>query len=352
MGYSQTPEYGVRWQPIDPQVTLRATYSNSFTAPTLAAMNGPTDTRLIGTGVILNTFGINNLQFNGEDGNNPNLKPSIAQTKSISATITPNAVEGLTLKGRYSMIDQQGIPAGIGFNNILASVNALGSASPFAGNLAMGNFPGMAGATAFTQPGQVLAYLKNGGAAAAANLYAVDQFRNNSALRIRTLTLSADYVLPTDKWGIYTFDSSATIFNLFKYQALPIQPYYNYAGTATNVEGTLPHYRLYTTLDGQWGPWDVMIANTYIDSLEDIGTGGATASKPYPVKAYTTFDLRVGYSGGRLDFLTNWKLSAGINNIFNRMPPLSPFAYPDNLADVSTYSPLGRTGYIEAWAKF
>lgn len=352
MGYSQTPEYGVRWQPIDQQVTLRATYSKSFTAPTLAAMNGPTDTRLIGTGVILNTFGISNLQFNGEDGNNPNLKPSIAQTKSISATITPQAVEGLTLKGRYSMIDQQGIPAGIGFNNILASVNTLGSASPFAGNLAMGNFPGTAGATSFSQPGQLLTYLKTGGAAAAANLYAIDQFRNNSALRIRTLNLSADYVLPTDEWGIYTFDSSATIFNLFKYQALPTQSYYNYAGQATNVEGTLPHYRLYTTLDGQWGPWDVLVANTYIDSVNDTGTGGATASAPYLVKAYTTFDLRVSYSGGQLDMLSKWKLSAGINNIFNRMPPLSPFAYTDNLADISTYSPLGRVGYIEASVKF
>ena len=352
MGSSKTPEYGFRWQPIDSQVTLRGTYSKSFTAPTLAAMTGPTDTRQIGTGVILNTFGINNLAFNGEDGNNPNLKPSTAQTKSISATIVPNALENLTLKARYSMIDQQGIPAGIGFNNILASVNALGSASPFAGNLATGNFPGLSGASSFTQPGQVLAYLKSGGATAAGNLYAVDQFRNNSALRIRTLNLSEDYVVPTKEWGVYTLDSSATIFNLFKYQALPIQAYYNYAGTATNVEGTLPRYRLYTTLDGQWGPWDAMIANTYIDSLNDTGTGGATASKPYPVKAYTTFDLRVAYTGSQLEMLSKWKLAAGINNIFNRMPPLSPNAYTDNLADVSTYSPLGRLAYIEASAKF
>jgi iron complex outermembrane recepter protein len=42
----------------------------------------------------------------------------------------------------------------------------------------------------------------------------------------------------------------------------------------------------------------------------------------------------------------------GVNNIFNRMPPLAPQAYTDNDADVSTYSPIGRLLYVMGRVKF
>ena len=176
-GGSVVPKVGFRWQPVNPQVTVRGTYAKSFTAPTLFALNGPTDTRLVGPGVVQSVFGIAGDQINGEDGNNPKLEPSKAKSCSVGFAISPQALAGLNVTVDFSDIRQQGYPGGIGFTNILQSIDQLGSASPFYNNLGFGNFPGSAGATQpFGTPGSLGAYLRGGGNSL--NLYAIDQFRN------------------------------------------------------------------------------------------------------------------------------------------------------------------------------
>ena len=77
-GSSFVPKIGFRWEPFDKQFIVRTNYSKSFSAPSLYAEYGPTDTRQVGAGVIQGVFGNNYtaMPFNGEDGNNPNLKPA------------------------------------------------------------------------------------------------------------------------------------------------------------------------------------------------------------------------------------------------------------------------------------
>jgi len=360
-GNSLVPKFGFRWQPIDNQVTLRGSFSRSFTAPTLYALSGPTDTRLVGSGVIQSVFGIPGLQFNGEDGNNPQLKPSKAVTRSVGITFTPQALPGLTASIDYSSVDQRGYPGGIGFTNILQSVNELGSASPFSSNLALGNFPGQPGATAFTAPGQVEAYLRSGGNPL--NLYAIDRFTNLGGLHVRSANMTAEYYFVSDKAGTFTFSTNGAMFFKYQFQALPGQQFYNYAGFATNngtgVQGTIPRFAFYTTADWQFGHWDFTIGNHYMSSVTDIGPGGIVFAesgtlKRVPVSSYTTWDLRVGY-GMDLDskgIVKGWSVGVGVNNIANRMPPLAPQAFTDNNADVATYSPIGRLIYATGTIKF
>ena len=141
------------------------------------------------------------------------------------------------------------------------------------------------------------------------------------------------------------------------------QAFYNYAGFATNggtgVQGTIPKYSFYTTLDWQYGNWDVNLGNTYMSAVTDIGPGGlvyATSKtlKPLSVSSYTTWDLRVGYARDleASGLVKGWSVGAGINNLFDRMPPRAPQAFTDNNADVSTYSPIGRLVYAMASIKF
>ncbi len=62
----------------DKQLHLsRQTYAKSFLAPNLFSESGPTDTRQPAGTIIGNVFGSNyNVPFfNGEDGNNPGIKP-------------------------------------------------------------------------------------------------------------------------------------------------------------------------------------------------------------------------------------------------------------------------------------
>jgi iron complex outermembrane receptor protein len=46
------------------------------------------------------------------------------------------------------------------------------------------------------------------------------------------------------------------------------------------------------------------------------------------------------------------RLTVGVNNIMDDMPPVSPQAFNESNADVSSYSPIGRLWFIKADYKF
>ena len=347
-GSSTVPKFGFRWEPFDRQLVFRGDYAKSFLAPNLFSEVGPTDTRQVAGTVIAGVFGpnYNALPFNGEDGNNPNLQPAKSTSKTVGFVLKPNIAKGLTVTADYSYIVLKGFQAGIGFNNILQSVNALGSASPYFSNLSIGNFAGLAGASnPFTTPGALLTYLTNpatgmGDPTKAANLYLIDRFQNNAELLEESWNLGANYFIPTDSAGTFTIGSTGSIFDSFSFQGLPGQAYIQYAGHATNAGvfgGTLPKYHFYTTFDWAYRDFDVGLANTYLSAVTDTGTNGNLA--PLPVSRYSTFDVRATYTWQK------FKLAVGVNNFTNRMPPLAPRTFTDNNADVSTYSPIGRLAY-------
>jgi len=358
-GRSTVPKYGFRWQPFDKQVTLHGDYSKSFSAPSLYAEYGPTDTRQVGAGVIQGVFGANygGLPFNGEDGNNPNLQPATSTSRSIGIVIQPNAIEGLKIAADFSSISLQGFAGGIGFNTILASINALGSASPYFNNLAIDNFVGGAGASQpFVNPGALKSFLTSaatgkGDPTQANRLYVIDQFRNLATLTEHAYSINASYVVPTEHDGTFTLSTVGAIFTDFNFQALPGTAYIQYAGTTNNAGGsggfggTLPKYRFFTTLDWTYHDVDLTLNNTYVSSTVDTGLNG-TSTPTIPVSSYITWDARAAYdwhfSGKDSRILT---FALGINNIADRMPPLAPRAFLDNNADVSTFSPIGRLIY-------
>ena len=356
-GRSFVPKFGARWQPFDRDLTIRTSYSRSFTAPTLFAESGPTDTRIVGSSVISSVFGLANPGLQGEDGNNPHLHPSISHTFNLNATYTPKFVPRLTLSAEYSYVNQQGFPGGVGFTNILQSVNQLGANSPFSSQIAMGNFPGLPGATSFTAPGQLLAYLK-ANPNNALNVFAVDRFRNLGGIHARIFTVTGGYDIPLNDGSKVDLGTAGTFFDSYKFQALPGQKFYQYAGFATNggtgVQGTLPTARFYSTAQWSHENWSVLAGNTFVSSVTDIGAGGivydtSKTLKAKQVPAYVTWDVRGTVSGSLIAgrrYGKPWTLEFGVNNITNALPPLAAQAFPDNNADVSTYSPIGRLFYV------
>lgn len=356
-GNSTVPKFGFRWRPFDKQLTFRGTYAKSFVAPALYAEYGPTDTRQVAGTVIQGVFGGNyaGLPFNGEDGNNPNLKPATSVERSIGLVFQPNLIKGLTVSADFSSINLYGFAGGIGFNNILGSINSLGAASPFFNNLGVDGFVGASGASQpFTHPGDLLTFLTNpatgkGDPAQANRLFVEDQFRNLAVLMERSYTLAANYVLPWDRVGTWTLSTNGAIFRSFKFQGLAGQSFIEYAGNSNNTGvfgGTLPKYRFFSTLDWTYRNLDITVNNTYVSGTNDTGANGTT-TPVIPVASYLSWDVRVAY---------DWHLSAandrrvlttaiGANNIANRMPPLAPRAFLDNNADVATFSPIGRLVY-------
>ena len=362
-GNSTVPKFGFRWEPIDQQFIVRGTYSRAFTAPTLFSMFGPTGTRTAGSAIILAAFGIPGVTFNAEDGNNPALKPSEAKSNSLGFVFAPDAVKGLHFKFDYVDVKQTGFPGGIGFANIFQSVNAYGAASPFIANVARANFPGAAGSipgsTAFAQPGQLNAFLAAGGQTAGNDLYAVDYFVNLAGVRVKAYDWVLDYTMPTANAGRWSFSTTGTYFQRYQFQALPDQPYYEYAGFATNggtgVQGTLPRWRAYSTIHWDRNGWEGTIANSYIPSVTDVGVGGivfetSRVLKAVKVSSYSAWDFSGGYTFKGV--ANGMRLLAGVNNAFDRMPPRAPQAFPDNNADVATYSPIGRLWWASLSVKF
>lgn len=353
-GTSTVPKIGLRWQPIDSQVTVRATYSKSFTAPSLYAEYGPTDTRQAGGAIIQTAFaGQPSSPFNAEDGNNPNLLPATADTFSLGAVIKPNFLPDFRLTLQYTNIAQKGIAGGIGFNNILVDVNRLGSGSIFYNNVAKNNFPGLPGAVGFSNPGDLLAYLNANPGVNNLNLYAIDQFRNLGGIKVSTVDVTMGYTWRVSGVGRFDLDLAGTYLDSYQYQALPSQPFYEFAGVASNspqAGGTQPKWRSYTTLTWTGGPWTATLAHNYIDSVRDEGAGGFTFANStavaLPVKSYTSIDARLAYRLEKGPWrVKDTTIAVGVTNIGNAMPPYAPNAFSDNRADVSTYSPIGRLIY-------
>jgi iron complex outermembrane recepter protein len=357
-GSATDPKFGFRWAPFDDQLIFRGTYSKSFSAPPLYQAYGPYDTRQAAGTIITGVFGSNyaNMNsFNAEDGNDPYLKPATSVSRSIGLTFRPKVVDGLAIDADFSSISLYGFAGGIGFNNILNSVNKLGSASPFFNNLAVGNFPNFGGSDPFTAPGALEAFLTNpatgkGNPAAASELYLLDRFTNLAVLQERSWTLGVTYILPWTDYGTWTVSSNGAMFDSFKFQDIPGDPFIQYAGNANNngvFGGTLPKYRFYSSLEWAFHSLDIMLANTYVSSVEDTGQNGNLAG--ISVSSYSAWDLRGAYDFhfGGSDSNTKLTLALGVNNIGNEMPPLAPRAFANQYtnADIATYSPIGRLVY-------
>jgi iron complex outermembrane receptor protein len=356
-GNSTVPKFGFRWQPFDDQFTLRGNYAKSFVAPPLFAEYGPTATRT-STGPVATAFGPTyaGLTFNAEDGSNPTLKAATAISRTVGFVFKPELIQHLTLTADYSDISLNGFQGGAGFNNILLSINSLGSASPVFNSLAIGNFPGQPGATnPFSAPGSLQTFLtipgtNKGDPNQAAKLYMIDYFRNFAQLLENSWNISGTYSLPTHSAGTFSVATNGTIFTLFKFNpGIAGQPTIEGAGYANNAGvfgGTLPKYRFYSTLDWTYGNVDVTVGNTYVSELSDTGGSGTLA--PMHVSSYATFDMRVAYDWHGSSKLQDVQLAVGVNNLANRQPSLDPRTFntlAGSNADISTYSPIGRLVY-------
>jgi len=379
-GKSNVPKLGLRWQPLDEQFTVRFTYSKSFTAPTLYQEYGPPSAALTTADLFFNNLTLNGtligdprlkgITYFSGNGNNPALQPSTAQSRSLGFAFSPKAVKGLSLTVDYANVTQNGLGAGIGASTIVQSVNALGSASPYFSALTIGGFPGNPGTsqTLVTAPQGLYNYIVGG--SYANDIYILDHFVNSGMVHIEAVDFNLAYDLPTTAYGRFAFNVAGTYLRHFEVQDLPGAVIYEDAGYSTNgktMSGTLPHLRLYNTVEWSHNGWGAVLGNSYFGSTGDIGSGAIPSvylqtNAPSTVASYTTWDAQLSYtfdqeSGGRLwSMLKGMKLSFGANNLANKMPPLAPRSNPagsnNNNVDVSTYSPIGRLWFISADVKF
>ncbi|MBL9187690.1 MAG: TonB-dependent receptor [Opitutaceae bacterium] len=352
-----TPKYSIRWLPFNDELMLRATYSESFVAPTLYQLYGPLSQgftasinipRYNSAGQPLGTNS-GQRQYRQQTGSNRNLNPSESRNWTAGVVWSPKVIKGLSISADWFNIDERDLISTIPAITIVTDVERRGPASPFASLVRQGT--SVAGelyfgtGAAITAPGQV-----TGGASDAIWLTTTNV--NVTGYNQDGMDVKVTYDLPTQNWGKVRGTVMGTYIRNYYVQDLPTVAPRGYQDgfyqRGTNSNGVFPRYRLNNRLDWTFKNIGAGIGHTYIPSLDDLGSIPSVR-----VRKYHKFDVQASYAFGPNShrWLKGLSATVGVNNVFNKFPPRIP-SEGNQSHDINAYDPIGRLVYVQAKYKF
>jgi len=339
------PKVAIRWQPFNDELTIRASYSESFNAPTLYNLSGPVAEGFTSSFALEKADGTmtGNRQYRSRSGSNTALAPSESRNWTVGVVYSPRAIKGLSLEVDYFNIDERNLISTIGSQTILQDVELLGATSIYADKVRLGT--SVAGETHFddgapiTAPGQVTAGSSDA-------VWVSDQLVNLAGVWQSGVDVTARYFFNTDSAGRFDFSTSVAYFKEFVFEPLPGQTY-DYTGQYTSTFGTLPRWRSFTTFDWTLKDLQLGLTHSFIPSVEDADSGYEE------VDSWQSLDLRASYDLGnsRWRWSKGLSFTVGVNNVFDEYAPLIA-GEADNGADVGTYGAHGRMYYAQMRLKF
>ncbi|MBX3746360.1 MAG: TonB-dependent receptor plug domain-containing protein [Verrucomicrobiae bacterium] len=351
-GSTQVPKVGIKWEPVGDQVALRGTYSRGFIAPSLFELYGsPQESYPLLS--LPDGFGqVQYTQFA-----DPNLRPATAAIWTGGVVWTPERLRGLTLSLDYYRIDNPGIST-FDFQSYANSLNALGSASPFASGFMFGDGTRLSS----TAPNQVT--VANWGNADIVPTPGLAQ-------RTDGLDLGAAYEWRTDTAGTFQVGASANILLNYEFRTTPGGPFHGYGGQYTDIftipggQGTLPDWNLALRFAWEYRDLTFSVFSRYIPGVEDLGVlhpaigedyhGYTLDDRKWDVAPWFTVDLQLAYEFGRSRPGQRWadglRVAVGCQNVSDEEVSLVPSSSEDN-TDKSTYNILGRLVYFQVSKRF
>ncbi len=352
-----TPKYSLRYLPFNDELAFRATYSESFVAPTLFQLYGPlTAGFTAGTNIIRydangNSLGVasGSRQYRSQTGSNRNLNPSQSRNWSAGVVWSPKAIKGLSFSADFFNIDERDLISSIPDPTILNDVEQKGPRSIYASMVRQA--VSVAGESYFgtgapiTAPGQITGRPSDEIWISNANVNVAGYWQDGVDLKI-------DYKYNAGNLGTFDFSTAGTFIRQYVVQvtstSAPVEYQDGHFARGTSSNGVFPRYRLSSRLDWSLKDWTAGIAHTYVPSLDDL-----TNTTPFRVAKYHSVDLQVGYTfknwGNK--WLKGLTTSVGVNNVANRFPPRIP-SEGNQSADISSYDPIGRFVYVQAKYKF
>jgi iron complex outermembrane recepter protein len=358
--YSQTsdpfvPKVSLRWLPFNDELAFRGTYSESFSAPTLFDLRGPTNagftssiniTRFNASGTSLGTT-TGSRQYRSRGGSNANLNPSESRNWTVGVVWSPKKIQGFEISADWFSIDERDLIASIPSDVLVQDVERLGTASPFASKVRLGT--SLAGevyfdtGTAITAPGQMSGRPSD-------EVWITNPITNIAGNWQQGMDVRSSYTY--DAGGLGTFRATLTGVYLHEYvrQELPILAARNFVDAYSDLspKGVFPRYRTYSTLGWSKGGMTAGIAHTFIPEVDDVNW-----PTPFRVDSYHAFDLNFGYnlSSSGVSWLRGTSFMVGINNAFNKYPPLIR-TEGNQSHDINTYDAIGRFFWVSARVKF
>lgn len=369
-GNASAYKFGLTYAPIK-EVTLRGSYNRAVRAPNLLELYQPegiglwsgvdpcagttpklTQAQCARTGMTAAQYGNVDFgtaaQYDANVGGNPNLKPEKSDTMSLGMVVVP----GNVLRGFSLTVDWFNIRVN---NYIQPGLSASFVITQCALNT---------GPVASDPLCQLIHRSDGGDFANGDGTSGVDQYwRNTGKLQVRGIDFSAAYSTEIGSMGSLNFDFNGTLMNQFKSTPIPgsTQNYdcVGYYGAVCNQP--MPKWRhnwrtswktpvgVLASLNWRYiGP----VTNDAINANPILQHPSTVAPEDLHFGAASYFDLALTY-----DLTKNLTLRGGINNIFDKRPPLVTTSAADGVfANGNTYpgiyDPLGRLVHVSATVKF
>jgi iron complex outermembrane recepter protein len=376
---ANVPKVTFRYQPMQ-DLTLRASFANSFVAPNLYQLYGPSSSgfsppiALPPAPMAMNGPG---QQVPVLSGSNPNLLPSTAQSYSAGLVYSPKWARGLTISADYFNVLQQSTVGTIGGQVILPSVNLSGRASPYYGLVHVGSFAGPLISPTSGPFGNGTYVIAN-----SSNIYYIDNNVNVGSTRVTGWDFSISYTCDLKRFGTLQLGANAVLYVNNDFRQFSYSPYQSVKGVdgSENVGGN-PQYRVNMLAEYRYQGWTLGFTFSYIpamyssllnplvpdyknlpDQFQRIAAYNQsdsylkyTIATPHAVAApKTVVDPKGVPVRTQVDTRFRWydglTLSVGCNNLFNHQPPFISGA--NGNTDLSFYDPYGRLVYFRVSKKF
>jgi iron complex outermembrane recepter protein len=344
------PKLGIRWQPFDDSLTLRATWGEGFREPALEELfSAPSSTLQLSHDPKNN--GLVESETNVLVSSNPNLQPEDSRSISIGAVYTPKCVPGLTLSLDFWQIERTGVVNAPTADQVLAR-EAAGA----------------------LLPGEVVERDSGG---FITRILLSDQ--NAGFERARGVDLGIQYQKETS-WGTFTSLTQVAYLYEFLFQQAEGAPILNLTGRTTDEGASNEGYyrwKANSSLDWTWNGFDVIGTVHFINGFKEFTPDGVNhyvsqrflfdlqasyefsyaAEKPETSyskdsKAPATVSATASLSIGQR-VLNGLRITVGCNNLFDKDPPQA-FGEGGNAVGYPgfTYDSTGRFVYIRVTKKF
>ena len=346
------PKVGMRWQPFDESLTIRATWGEGFHQPSLIELFG-SPTQGINSGPVFDpvTRALAP-EFPFIIRNNPNLQPEDSRAFTGGIVYTPKFLSNLTLAIDIYDIESTSRAFIPSFQNVIERA-AAGKLLPLE---AVHRDP---------NTGEIILL--------------EEAFQNAGSRKARGADFGLSYQLDT-RIGSFTSVTQVTFLDSLQFAQVPGEPETELRGTADfffNTEAPLK-WRGVSRLDYTWRGFSTGVTAYYLDGFHE--SVRSFNSNDHYVSQTWLFDVRASYtfnfvppviapaeSDGKKNvspdvattasfecadwrrFLNGTTLTIGCNNVFGQDPPrsFSTENYPSFL-----YDPTGRFVYFSLTKKF
>ena len=351
-GSTTNNKLGVRWQVVR-SLTLRSTWAQGFRAPSIGELfgsparfdavlqdpcsapigNSQTAANCAALGVPA-SYSQPNPQISVTTGGNRNLQPETSRSLTWGAVYSPSWAIGqawsnkmefsfnyyrITIRNAIQSLDAQ-----TQLNKCIASANSNSTFCQGISRNATGNINGFN-----------------------------NTLRNIGRIDTSGFDFSFTWQLPATSWGRFANHFGTTYVDRYRQQNSPGQ--FNPRGVGVEVNDSgIPRWRAVNDFTWAMGNWSADWRLRYMSDLTER-CGGAVGfpicngpNNTHHLGAVTYQDVRLNW---RVPYIKNLDISAGINNLLAKDPPVC-LSCSLNGYDASNYDLPGRFAYMQASLKF